>query len=59
VAQIQAQLALGMGFFFFLFLYLIYRGGHQTALKKVQFTVTFGPRRLTKMPRLSSFARLG
>ena len=37
----------------------IYRGEHQTASEKVRFTMTFGPRRFAKMPRLSSFARLG
>jgi len=50
-AQIQAQL--GYGLFRFFVFYSIYRGGHQTASKKVSLTVTFHPRRFSCLPRKS------
>jgi hypothetical protein len=56
----MGSLGLSTGFSFsFCFLYSINKGGYPTALEKVPFTVTFGPRWLRCPPQLSHFARLG
>jgi hypothetical protein len=45
--------------FFFVFFYLINQGGQATVSKNGSFIATLCSRRLSKMLRLSVFARLG